>query len=161
MKLLYQIVILFAVITKPLNTLSQIEIQNMVINENIFLHQFKDSIIVISILDPKYSNELKKLNKLANKYKTEKVVFIAITDKIDDFTKNILKANLTNYQHLSEEETESTFNTYQTGMYKIYPIQIILNKKRAIIYLKKGLSKNIDKKLAKKIERLIVENQGA
>jgi len=159
MKYLFQIIIVITMNTFfATTTLSQIRIQNPVINEFKSLHQFKDSIIVISILDPKYSNELKKLNKLAEKFKSENVVFIAITDKIDDFTKNILKDNLTNYQFISEIETENIFNTYQTGMYKIYPIQIILSKKREEIYLKKGVCNNIDKKMEKKIKKLIMKN---
>lgn len=114
----------------------------------------KDTIVIISILNLIDIDKIQKLNDLAKKYKNKNVIFIIVTD--DNL--NNSKTNSSKNQHLrflSKDENNKVFNTYQTGVYKVFPIYIILNKYGKMIYKKKGIINNIEKKLAKRINRLL------
>ncbi|HHC80462.1 MAG TPA: hypothetical protein ENK46_11310 [Flavobacteriia bacterium] len=118
---------------------------------------FKDYIIVINIWDPNKPQEIEILNQLVEKYKGKKVQFIAITDRIS--TEIATSSSVFKYQHLAGEEAEKLFNKYQTGMFKTYPIHIILDKERRVVFKKQRITKNIDKKIAKKLDALLSKMQ--
>ena len=64
------------------------------------------------------------------------------------------------YQYLPETENERTFNKYQTGAIKIFPIQIITNQQGKVYYIKKGNTKNIKHKLSKRIDKILSTSSG-
>jgi hypothetical protein len=127
------------------------------VNERFKLSNFSDQIIVVSIINPNNREEISNLDELAKKYQSSNVVFIAITDdEANDSVVNSLKYQLTHYQYLSEKENERVFNKYQTGVFKIFPLQIVTNKKDEIYYIKKGSTKNIEGKLSKRLDKLLL-----
>lgn len=119
------------------------------------IEEFKNSVIVINILDPKNIDEIAKLNKLTEKYVNHNVVFIAITDNSNEQATDYLKQSLLYYQYLTKDENERVFNEYQTAMFKVFPIHILINQVGKVTYKKKGTVKNIDKKLGKRIDALL------
>ena len=123
---------------------------------HVLLNQTPRDINVISIINPENSKELVKLDELAQKYQSDKVGFIAITDEVNDSIVNSLKYQLIHYQYLASEQNEMVFNHYQTGTFKIFPMQIITDSNGEILYLKKGAVKNIEDKLVKKIDKLLL-----
>ncbi len=127
------------------------------LNESFKFNNFSDQIIVISIFNPNNREEISNLDELAKKYQSSNVAFIAITDdEANDSVVNSLKYQLTHYQYLSEKENERVFNKYETGVFKIYPLQIITNQKDEIHYIKKGRTKNIEDKLSKRLDKLLL-----
>ena len=121
------------------------------------IEEFKNSVIVINILDPKNIDEITKLNKLTKKYINHNVVFIVITDSGNERAADYLKQSLLYSQYLTKDENERIFNEYQTGMFKVFPIHILISKTGKVTYKKKGIIKNIDKKLGKRIDILLNE----
>ena len=119
------------------------------------LNSIKEKIVVISIFNPDNSSELKKMDELAQKYKNSNVSFISVSDNFNGNLDKSLKKQILHYQHLSTDENERVFNKYQTGMYKVFPMHIILNKEGEVTYKKKGKRKNIEGKMAKRIDRLL------
>ena len=119
------------------------------------LNNSKNNIQVISILNPGNSDNWKKIDHFAEKYQHKNVSFIAITDKFNDSLNSSIRGEYNYYQHLSAIENEKVFNTHQTGMYKVFPIYIIINREGEIIYKKKGATNNIESKLAKRIDKLL------
>jgi len=119
------------------------------------LNSIKEKIVVISIFNPDNSSELKKMDELAQKYKNSNVSFISVSDNFNGNLDKSLKKQILHYQHLSTDENERVFNKYQTGMFKVFPMHIILNKKGELTYKKKGEIKNIERKLEKRINRLL------
>ncbi|MCK5638527.1 MAG: redoxin family protein [Flavobacteriaceae bacterium] len=142
-----------------LNLISQSRIQAVTISYNAktshWLNSKDNNIQVISILGTKNIAELKKLDQFAEKYGSKNVSFIAITDKQNDSLNNLIKDEIKNYQYLSKNDNLKVFNTYQTGMFKVFPIHVIINNEGKIIYKKKGNSNNIENKLAKRIDKLL------
>jgi len=126
------------------------------LNGSFQFNNFRDQLIVISIINTDDSNEISHLDRLAKKYQASNVVFIAITDEANDSVVNSLKYQLTHYQYLSEKENERVFNKYQTGVFKIFPLQIITNQNDEIHYIKKGSTKNIEGKLSKRLDKLLL-----
>ncbi len=114
--------------------------------------------MIISIFDYKNLDEIKKLDKLAEKYTDRNVTFISVIDNLNDDMVNSIKKQVLYYQHLSKVENKRVFNTYQTGMYKVFPMHVVLNKKGEVTYKKKGAVNNIEDKLAKRINRLLNTN---
>jgi len=133
------------------------------VNESFKFNDFSDQIIVVSIINPDNSEEISNLDELAKKYQSTNVAFIAITDEANDSVVNSLKYQLTHYQYLSEKENERVFNKYQTGVFKIFPLQIITNQKDEVHYIKKGSTKNIEGKISKRLDKLLLAKpkQGA
>ena len=125
--------------------------------ENVFFNTLQNDIIIISIINPENHQEIAKLDELASRYQSNGVRFIAITDELNDSIVNSLKYELIHYQYLSSEENERVFNNYQTGNFKVFPMQIITNSIGEIDYLKKGATKNIEQKLAKRIDKLLMQ----
>lgn len=125
--------------------------------ENVFFNTFQNDIIIISIINPENHQEIAKLDELASRYKSSGLRFIAITDEVNDSIVNSLKYELIHYQYLSSEENERVFNNYQTGNFKVFPMQIIINSEGEIEYMKKGATKNIEEKLAKRIDKLLMQ----
>ena len=119
------------------------------------INGMKEKIIVISIFDPDNSSELIKMIELARKYKNSNVSFISVSDNLNGNLDKSLKEQILHYQHLSKDENERVFNKYQTGMFKVFPMHIILNKEGEVTYKKKGKIKNIEVKLGKRIDRLL------
>ncbi len=127
------------------------------LNESFKFNNFSDQIIVVSIINPNNREEISNLDELAKKYQSSNVVFIAITDdEANDSIVNSLKYQLTHYQYLSEKENERVFNKYQTGVFKIFPLQIVTNQKDEIQYIKKGSTKNIGGKLSRRLDKLLL-----
>jgi len=114
-----------------------------------------NSIQVISIIDNMNLNEIIKMDQRAAQYKGKNVKFIAVTDTNKEQLNKYFKTELSNYIQLTKENNKLIFNTYQTGMYKIFPIHVIINNEGKIIYLKKGNSNNIENKLVKRIDKLL------
>jgi hypothetical protein len=127
-------------------------------NTSHWINSSNSNIKIISILNSDHAVELKKLDHFAAKYKNSNVSFIAVTDKLSDSLSNAIKREIRYYRHLSKNENLKVFNTYQTGMYKVFPIHIILDKEGKIIYKKKGSSNNIEVKLAKRIDKLLLND---
>jgi histone acetyltransferase (RNA polymerase elongator complex component) len=121
-------------------------------------NSFEKKIVVISIFNDNNPEEIKKLDKLAEKYKNSNVSFVSVTDNLNDDEYNFLKNQILHYQHLSKNENKRIFNKYQTGMYKVFPIHVILNKEGEVTFKKKGTVNNIEEKLAKRINRLLKTN---
>jgi len=138
----------------------QIKAQNQdyiaLLNENIFAPSNK--ITVLNIWNTKFPDEIKILNTLVEKYKNENVVFVAITDEDEDIVELFLKTQPFNYQHLNGVEGEKIFNSFQTGVYKVYPMHIIIDQEGKISYKRKNAVKNIDAKLVKRIDLLLANN---
>jgi len=132
----------------------KVELSSLV-NKYEVLHNFKENLTVISIFDLENMNEIKELDRLAEKYKNSNVTFIGVTDEISNRLDNTVYNSLLYYRHLSKEENKRIFNKYQTSMYKSFPIHIIINKTGEVVYKKKGTTNNIDQKLAKRIDRLL------
>jgi hypothetical protein len=127
------------------------------VNERFKLSNFSDQIIVVSIINPNNREEISNLDELAKKYQSSNVAFIAVMgDEANDSVVNSLKYQLTHYQYLSEKENERVFNKYQTGVFKIFPLQIVTNQKDEIHYIKKGRTKNIEGKLSKRLDKLLL-----
>jgi thiol-disulfide isomerase/thioredoxin len=139
---------------------SQVKAQNQdhiaLLNENIFAPSNK--IIVLNIWNTKFPDEIKVLNNLVEKYKNENVVFVAITDEDEDIVQLFLKTQPFNYQHLNGAEGEEIYNNFQTGMYKVYPMHIIIDQEGKISYKRKNALKNIEAKLVKRIDLLLAHN---
>lgn len=114
-----------------------------------------DNLKIISIIDETSMTELKQLDQFASKYRNKNITFIAVTDNLNDSLHISCKDKLQYYQYLSENDNRKILNTYQTGMYKVFPIHVILNKEGKIIYKKKGSTENIRGKLAKRIDKLL------
>jgi len=123
--------------------------------ESFKFNNYSDQIIVISIINPNDSDEIAHLDNLAKKYQASNVAFIAITDEANDSMVNSLKYQLTHYQYLAEKENERVFNKYQTGVFKIFPLQIITNQEGDVLYEKKGNTKNIQHKISKRLNKLL------
>jgi len=145
-----------------INLISQVKNQ-LIIDSSIKGQQFdinnvNKNIKVISILNPDNSDNWKRIDRFAEIYQYKNVSFIAVTDKLNDSLSNSIKSEHNHYQHLSAIENKKVFNTHQTGMYKVFPIYIIINKDGKIIYKKKGATNNIEGKLAKKIDKLLETN---
>ncbi len=126
------------------------------LNESFKFNNFSDQIIVISIINPNNKEEISNLDELAKNYQSSNVAFIAITDEANDSVVCSLKYQLTHYQYLPEKENERVFNKYQTGIFKIFPLQIVINQKDEIHYIKKGSTKNIEGKLSKRLDKLLL-----
>lgn len=139
---------------------SQVKAQNKdyiaLLNENIFAPSNK--IIVLNIWNTKFPEEIKTLNTLVEKYKNENVIFVAITDEDKDIVELFLKMNPFNYQHLNGVEGEKIYNHFQTGVYKVYPMHIIIDENGKIVYKRKNTAKNIETKLVKRIDLLLENN---
>ncbi len=117
-----------------------------------------NKIIVINLWSTKYPNEISKLNELTEHYKNENVVFLAISDEDKNEVDSFLKNNTFNYEHLDRVRGEKIFNQFQTRMFKVFPMHIIIDQNGMVTYKKKNRIKNIEKKLAKNIELLLMKN---
>ena len=115
--------------------------------------EYEDDIVVISILDVDDSKGVKPLNNLARKYKGKKVTFIIITDGDDVSKGTILNDN--GFQYLNKKESHKLFDKYQTGMFKVFPIYVILNVERKVVFKKQRVVKNINLKIEKKLDALL------
>lgn len=115
----------------------------------------QNKIIVINIWNPDHIKDLYKLNHLVEKYKTSNVVFLAITDDDTEKVSEFLSQNEFNYQHIHKNLGEKIFNQLQTGMFKAYPIHVVIDQKGTVTYIKKKSSKNIEYKLSKRIDQLL------
>lgn len=139
---------------------NQVKAQNgdyiPLLSEHIFAPANK--IIVLNIWNTKFPDEIVKLNELKEKYKDDDVVFLAITDEDRNEVDEFLITHPFNYDQLAGNEGEKIFNLFQTGMYKVYPINIIIDQNGKIVLKRKGFVKNIETKLVKKIDLLIDNN---
>lgn len=137
--------------------LGQVKAQNAdymaLLNENIFAPSNK--IIVLNIWNTKFPDEINVLNTMVEKYKNDDVIFVAISDEDEEIVELFLQNHSFNYQHMNGAEGEKIYNNFQTGMYKVYPMHIIIDQDGEIIYKKKNATKNIEAKLTKKIDMLI------
>ncbi len=112
-------------------------------------------IIVINIWDTKSPNEFIKLNSLKKKYEKENVIFLSITDEEDTQVNQFLKNHPFNYDQISSPEREKIFNQFQTGMFKTFPIHIIIDPNGEVSFKKKNNPNNIELKLARRIDQLL------
>jgi len=164
MKRKTQIISLLLLLSLSVNSIfSQSKTKSMLysylVGTNIVVNDFLQNIVVISIVNTQNSPELEKLNSLAKKYESTTISFIAVTDEIIKVEETkLLRSKLTAYKFLSKKENDFIFNTYQTGMYKVFPIQVVLNSHGYVSFKKKGKTKNIEEKLSKKINTLIKMN---
>ncbi len=117
-----------------------------------------NKIIVLNIWNTKVPDEIIKLNELKEKYKDDDVVFLAITDEDNYEVDEFLKTHPFEYDQLTGVEGEKIFNLFQTGMYKVYPIHIIIDQNGKVSFKRKSAVKNIEVKLAKKIDLLLDNN---
>jgi len=117
-----------------------------------------NKIVVINLWSTKYPNEISKLNELTEHYRDNNVVFLAITDEDKNEVDLFLKKHPFNYSQLTCVEGEKIFNQFQTGMYKVFPMHIIIDQNGMVSYKKKNSIKNIEKKLSKRIDLLLKNN---
>lgn len=117
-----------------------------------------NKIIVLNIWNTKFPDEIIRLNELKEKYKDDDVVFLAITDEDKNKVDEFLETHPYSYDHLIGLEGEKIFNLFQTGMYKVYPIHIIIDQNGKVSFKRKSVVKNIEIKLAKKIDLLLDNN---
>ena len=150
---------IFLVFFMSFNLISQVK--NQLIpdlsdaKQQLELNNSKNNIQVISILNPDNSDNWERIDHFAGKYQHKNVSFIAVTDKFNNSLNSSIKDKYNYYQHLSAIENDEIFNTHQTGMYKVFPIYIIIDREGEIIYKKKGATNNIESKLAKRIDKLL------
>ena len=137
--------------------LNQAKAQNAdymaLLNENIFAPSNK--IIVLNIWNTKFPDEINVLNTMVEKYKNDDVIFVAITDEDEEIVELFLQNHSFDYQPMNGAEGEKIHNNFQTGMYKVYPMHIIIDQNGEIVYKRKNATKNIEAKLVKKIDMLI------
>jgi len=159
MKRVLQIVIISSVLFLTLKVNAQSNVQKLLLtsieNNNMLYNDFEDAIIVISILDLEDSKEIERLSKLAEKYVNNKVVFFVITDENNQHVNSYFKLSHFNLNELAKVDNDIIFNKYQTGMFKVFPIHIVLNPEGKITYKRKGTVKNVEKKLEKKIDAIL------
>jgi hypothetical protein len=117
-----------------------------------------NKIIVLNIWNTKFPDEIVRLNELKEKYKNDDVVFLAITDEDKNEVHEFLETHPFSYDQLIGLEGEKIFNLFQTGMYKVYPMHIIIDQSGKVSFKRKNLVKNIETKLAKKIDLLLDNN---
>ena len=117
-----------------------------------------NKIIVLNIWNTKFPDEIVRLNELKEKYKDDDVVFLAITDEDKNKVDEFLETHPFSYDQLIGSEGEKIFNLFQTGMYKVYPIHIIIDRNGKVSFKRKSVVKNIETKLAKKIDLLLDNN---
>ncbi len=128
-------------------------------SKNNSINELKGNIVVINIWSPDYLYEINVLNKLAEKYKDNKVIFLAITDEAYESTIPFLENELFSYQYLAGDEAKKIFDKYQTSMFKTFPIHIIINQEGKIVFKKKGTRRNIEKSIEKRINALLNQQQ--
>ena len=142
MKLNLQILGIYITILFSINVNGQSNIKKVAYSayENkMDLHsKYKGNIVVLSIINHEYLGEIEKLNKLANRYKNENVEFIVITDHNNVNLNTSIIKQFSNYRQLSKKENKKIFNSYQKGMYKVFPIQIIIDTKGELKYKRQG-----------------------
>ena len=114
-----------------------------------------NSIIVINIWNTEKPDEIHKLNKLAEKYRNEEILFLAVTDEGKEKVAMFLQEIDFQYEQLSGTEGEKVFNQFQKGMYKEFPIHVIIDQEGEISYKKKNSIKRIEQKMTKKIDALL------
>lgn len=153
------IFITLTAIMLSLNGFSQEEVGDMNLvsyDENFtWVENGNEQIIVISIIDLNNHQEIEELDLLAKEYNSNNISFLAITDDIPENISVNLKKQLFHYKYLSKSDNERIFNMYQTGMYKIFPMHIVLNKEGEVYYKSKGSHNKMDEKLSKRIDRLM------
>ena len=159
MKRVLQIVIICSVLFLTLNINAQSNVRKLLLisieNTNMLYKDLDDAIIVISILDLEDSKEIERLDKLAEKYVNKKVVFFVITDENNQYENSYFKRSHLNLNELAKLDNDVIFNRYQTGIFKVFPIHIVLNPDGKIIYKRKGTVKNVEKKLEKRIDAIL------
>ena len=117
-----------------------------------------NSVIVINIWNTKQPDDIDRLNLLAEKYKNEEIIFLAVTDEEQEKVDLFLQEQEFAYQHLSGSEGEKIFNQFQKGMFKEFPIHIIINQEGELSYLKKNPIRKIERKLTQRIDDLLEED---
>ena len=141
------------------NAYSQNSIQDVdfsLVNNEIFsLDQLKGNVVVINIWNPSSPDSKKVPREIVDRYKNEKVVFLAITDNPYKSTITFLENNTISYKTMKGDEAERIFNAYQTSMFKVFPIHVIIDQEGKLNYKKKGTVKNIENKITKKIDALL------
>lgn len=114
-----------------------------------------EKITVLSILNITNRSEIKKLDSLAGVYKNKNVRFIALMDNYSDSLTVDVRKKLLHFEYLPKQENDRLFDNAQTQMFKVFPMQIILNTKGKVKYKIKGDNPKIVAKLTKKIDRLV------
>lgn len=158
MKIILQFIITTLLFVWNANLVAQTNLvptNNVVVTKEIT--EFKDQILVINIWNSKKQNikDVQKLNALVEKYKNKQVRFLAIQDYETLVNNNIKYGIAFKYQHYTGIHANKIFDRFQTGMYKVYPIHIIINQKGKVVFNKHKYSKNIDKKISKKLNALL------
>ena len=129
---------------------------SLVNNELFSIDQLKGNVVVINIYNPAYPNSKRIPYEIVDRYKNEKVIFLTITDNPYKSSIAFLENNAISYQSMKGDEAERIFNTYQTSMFKVFPIHVILDQQGKVSYKKKGTVKKIENKITKKIDALLI-----
>ena len=164
MKRNLQIIIFYMLLLLVVNAYAQTNRQETSFSslegEKFSLDQLKSKIVVVIIWNSDYPDQLKTLQNLENNYKNDNIVFLAITEgAARNNSAAFVENNISIYGNITEEEGERIFNEHQKGMFKVFPIHIIINSSGKITYKKKGTVKNIEKKLTKRIDALLINTQ--
>ena len=114
-----------------------------------------NSVIVLNIWNTKQPDDIDRLNLLTEKYKNEEIIFLAVTDEVQEKVDLFLEEQEFAYQQLSGSEGEKIFNQFQKGMFKEYPIHILINQEGEVNYLKKNSIRKIEQKLTQRIDHLL------
>lgn len=115
--------------------------------EKIVLNSLKGKIVVLNFWFPNCQPcvmEMPELNKLVEKYKNDKVVFLSITFEKKDTVKKFLANKTFNYKHITDNE--AILADYKVDS---FPTHILIDEKGEIIVRKIGnFVSEIDAKIA-------------
>ena len=126
-----------------------------ILNKNINLDSLKGQVVVLNFWFTACAPcilEIDALNKVAEKYK-DKVHFLAISfDKKDDYLTRFVRRREMQYQIIPDRKDICT--AYKI---KMYPTNIVINKKGKVIFAEVGNKEDIESKLSEAIEMALKE----
>ncbi len=121
-----------------------------ILNKNINLDSLKGQVVVLNFWFTACSpciKEIYLLNKVAEKHK-DKVHFLAISfDKNDAYLARVVRIREMQYQIIADRE-----DICKAYKIKMYPTNIIIDKKGKMIFAEIGFKEDIEEKLNKAIE---------
>ena len=121
-----------------------------ILNKNINLDSLKGQVVVLNFWFTACSpciKEIPLLNDIAEKYK-DKVHFLAISfDKNDAYLARVIRVREMKYQIIADRR--DICDAYKI---KLYPTNIVIDKKGKVVFSEMGFKEGIEEKLNKAIE---------
>ncbi len=126
-----------------------------ILNKNINLDSLKGQVVVLNFWFTACSpciKEIYLLNKVAEKHK-DKVHFLAISfDKNDAYLARVVRIREMQYQIIADRK--DICDAYKI---KLYPTNIVIDKKGKVVFSELGFREDIEEKLNKAIELALKE----